>query len=160
MQRAITSLVLLTIASLANAEGATCDPSQPSKVQTEASLPFEDRWFGSNALAVGALPDDGVFTLFETSEWISPRLFWWAPGFRPGLESRLIVHVRSLGSGFYAYANIPVTNARIEGSDAWLMMTGLPELRAGCYEITGEYESQQLTIVVKVVPDEGIRQCE
>lgn len=113
-------------------------------------LPESEHWYGSESLAV-MVPGNRAWGTTGPNALIAVKLFWWAAGFEPGMESNLKVSISNLdGKPNDAVVSKP-TNAHAESLGGWTMLTGIDFPSEGCWEITGEYLGQSLTFVVETV---------
>ncbi len=139
-------LAASTISSVCLAEDAC-----PRTVGTAApGSPLPDGWYGSESFAV-QLPAGGVWPTTAPGALIAVKLFWRAPGFRPGMESNLDVTVKPLNGAQATAVVLGTTNAQAESLGGWTMLTGIDFPMAGCWEITGRYLGQELRFVVETV---------
>ena len=79
---------------------------------------------------------------------IAVKLIWRSTGFRPGMESNLVVTVKPLNGASATPVVVGTTNAKLGD---WAMMTGIDFPDAGCWEITGRYRGEELRFVVETV---------
>ncbi|HNP35506.1 MAG TPA: hypothetical protein PKK10_06610 [Woeseiaceae bacterium] len=130
--------------------------------------PGSRNFYGSEALAV-TLPHDGTLQVTGLDARIAAKLFWFIPGFRPGMQTHLSVEIRNLNGGPNDAVVRDVTTANAMPSnwetsedvekaqfddqwlDGWAMLTGIDFPSPGCWEITGEYVGQSLTFIVETV---------
>ena len=144
---------LLVFAAVVGSFSTTAEAACPRTVGFKSlGPPFPDssHWYGSESFAVQLSPD-GTWPTTAPGARIAVKLFWWSAGFRPGMESNLVVTLKELNG---AAANAVVsraTNAHAESLGGWTMLTGIDFPDAGCWEITGRYLGQELTFVVETV---------
>src|SRR5262245_56413915 len=74
---------------------AECPRTLASGTSLGKPFPESENWFGSEALAV-ILPADGIWWGMGPQYHYRNKLFWWSTGFRPGMESNLIVKGKRL----------------------------------------------------------------
>jgi len=151
MKSAVASLFL--VAAFLGSLSATAEVACPRTVGSRSlGPPFPDssQWYGSESFAV-QLPPDGTWPTTAPGARIAVKLFWCSAGFRPGMESSLIVTLKELNG---ASANAVVsraTNAHAESLGGWTMLTGIDFPDPGCWEVTGQYLGQELKFVVETV---------
>lgn len=132
----------------------TCPKTVGSAHLLGKQFPSSDTWYGSDALAV-VVPSNGIWRGMGREHGYRDKLFWWSPGFRPGMESNLTVTaIRIDGESSPATVTRP-TNAKIaSGPGGWMMLVIIEFPSAGCWEITGRYPGQALSFVVEVFDTE------
>jgi len=154
MKNAVVSLFV--VAALFGSLSATAQVACPRTVGTKSlGPPFPDSgdWYGSESFAVQLSPD-GTWPTTAPTARIAVKLFWWSSGFKPGMESNLIVTLKELnGAAVNAVVSRP-TNAHAESLGGWTMLTGIDFPDPGCWEITGRYLGQELKFVVETVRSE------
>ena len=122
----------------------------------DQSFPESKNWYGTEALAV-VLPPDGIWPTTKIGARLAVKFFWWSLGFRPGMEKNLSVTIRNLdGDQNDAIVSKPRNAHKI--SMGWMMLTGFDIKNPGCWEITGEYQGESLTFVIKTVDVKAFRQ--
>jgi len=100
------------------------------------------------------LPVEGIWRGLGSRYRFREKLFWWASGFEPGLESSLKVSARKLdGTGAEGVVS-PPTNAHAPDLGGWTMLVMVEFPSSGCWEIKGEYLGQTLSFVVEARDDE------
>jgi hypothetical protein len=151
MKSAIGSVFVF--ASVFASLSATAEVACPRTVGSKSlGQPFPDssHWYGSESFAV-QLPPDGTWPTTEPGARIAVKLFWWSAGFKPGMESNLIVTLKELNGAAANPIVTRATNAHAESLGGWTMLTGIDFPDAGCWEITGRYLGQELKFVVETV---------
>jgi hypothetical protein len=151
MRSAVVSLFV--VATLFVSLSATAEVACPRTVGSDSlgpPLPDSSHWYGSQSFAV-QLPPDGTWPTTAPGARLAVKLFWWSAGFKPGMESNLIVTLKELnGAGARAVVS-RATNAHSELQGGWTMLTGIDFPDAGCWEVTGRYLGQELKFVVETV---------
>ena len=110
-------------------------------------------WYGTNKLAATA-PVDGIWYTTRPGALISVKLFWWSDVFRIGMESELIVKIKSLYGNPVSPKISKTTNAyrdSLQLSGPWAMLVGIDFAEPGCWQITGRFRDESLVFVVNVL---------
>jgi hypothetical protein len=146
--------------STANLEApASCpvtvaDPSFVPPAPYPALPPYGQIWIGTPSLWV-ASSADGIWRGIRRSAANGPatanKQFWWRPGYHGPSEPvpRLVVTGRRLDAEAPSITVGPATNAHHHDFGGWTMLV-MPELPAGCWELTGEYARDRVSFVVWV----------
>ncbi len=119
-----------------------------------AAPPSGTVWIGSDSLWVMAKAD-GVWRGIgrPTSQGLAYRnkQFWWRPGYHGPSEPTPALHVRGrrLGGPAAEIQVGPATNAHDESFGGWTMLV-MPEIPQGCWELTGQYGDDRVSLVVWV----------
>jgi len=151
MKKAVISPFV--VAALFGSLSATADVACPRTVGSKSfGPPFPDssHWYGSESFAVQLSPD-GTWPTTVPGARIAVKLFWWSAGFKPGMESNLMVTLKELNGRAAKAVVSRATNAHAESLGGWTMLTGIDFPEAGCWEVTGRYLGQELTFVVETV---------
>jgi hypothetical protein len=112
-------------------------------------------WFGTERLWT-SLPEVGTWRLGHYSPGdptFRQKLFFWRQGYDPDTEPSPNLTVG--GKRIDAHAGPLLTDGKgIGGStrDDQFIVTGINFPTAGCWEITGRYENDELTVVIWVSP--------
>jgi hypothetical protein len=120
-----------------------------------ATPPIDQFWFGTDGLWT-ALPRTGAWRLghYTSSDpTFRQKLVFWRQGYDPDIEPQpdLTVSGRRIDSR----AGVLQSDGKGSGSrtrNDQFIMTGINFPTAGCWEITGRYENDELTFVVWIVP--------
>jgi Sel1 repeat len=114
-------------------------------------------WFGTDRLWI-APPSDGIWRLGPWNA-IDPtfrqKMGWWRQGYDAHAEPNPKLKVTGkLLNGSFPLPPVAVDVGNVTGStpEKNYMMVGLDFPGAGCWEITGRYEDDELTFVVWVTP--------
>jgi hypothetical protein len=146
-------VLLFVFATLFGSLSATAEVACPRTVGSKSlGPPFPDstNWYGSESFAVQLSPD-GTWPTTAPGARIAVKLFWWSAGFKPGMESNLVVTLKQLNGGAANAVVSRATNAHAESLGGWTMLTGIDFPDVGCWEITGRYLGQELKFVVETV---------
>jgi hypothetical protein len=112
-------------------------------------------WFGTDSLWT-SLPVIGAWRLghYESGDpTFRQKLFFWRQGYDPRTEPRPNLTVS--GRRIDAHAGPLLTDGKGNGSwikDDQFIVTGINFPTAGCWEVTGRYENDELTFVIWVSP--------
>ena len=114
-------------------------------------------WLGTNALWT-SLFEDGIWRGLVSPSGTRDKFWWWREGWEFDTDWRdsdpgLIITARRIDKHAPPVRAPDVTNAQ-EGS-GWAMLTVLEIPTSGCWEITGNYRSEHVSMVVWV-PDKQI----
>ena len=105
-------------------------------------------WLGRPELWV-KLPVSGTWPALKSGE----KAFWWREGFNGARETRPAIVVRGrrldTSSGSVVLASRG-TNAHHPSFGGWAMLTGVSTGSPGCWEISAQYKSQELTFITWV----------
>lgn len=103
-------------------------------------------WFGDRDLWT-ALPVDGQWAQLAHGE----KFWWWSAEFDVSVDDTpdLRITARRLDGDAPPFESFPATNG-YHDSINWAMLSGVTLPTAGCWEITGDYQGEQLTLVVNV----------
>lgn len=134
-----------------------CPVTRPPHPAFVPPSPFPARetgrfWLGTNALWT-SLAEDGIWTGIVSSSGTRNKFWWWREGWefdtdRRANEPGLIINARRLDGEAPQVSAPRVTNAGEAPTTAMLLMLELPT--SGCWEITANYRSEYLSIVVWV----------
>jgi hypothetical protein len=147
------AVLLFVVATLFGSLSATAEVACPRTVGSKSlGPPFPDssNWYGSESFAVQLSPD-GTWPTTAPGARIAVKLFWWSAGFKPGMESNLVVTLKELNGAAVNAVVSRATNAHAESLGGWTMLTGIDFPDAGCWEVTGRYLGQELKFVVETV---------
>jgi hypothetical protein len=105
-------------------------------------------WLGSSELWI-KLPLSGAWPALQSGE----KVFWWREGFNGARETRPAIVVS--GRRFDAESPSVVlasrgTNTRHDSFGGWALLTGISTGSPGCWEISAQYRTQQLTFIAWV----------
>jgi len=111
-------------------------------------------WLGTNALWT-SLADDGIWRGIVSPRGTRDKSWWWREGWEPDTDWRahdpgLVITARRLDAEASPVQAPRVTNGELASGWAMLAMLEIPT--SGCWEITGNYRSEQLSMVVWVSP--------
>ena len=109
-------------------------------------------WLGTNALWT-SLAEDGIWRGIVSPRGTRNKFWWWREGWEWDTDLRanepgLIVTARRLDGDAPLVRAPRVTNGKLGSGWAMLLMLELPT--TGCWEISGNYRSEYLTMVVWV----------
>lgn len=109
-------------------------------------------WLGTNALWT-SLAEDGVWRGIVSPSGTRNKFWWWRDGWKWNTDELandpgLIVTARRIDAEAPPAPVSPVTNGGLSTGWAMLLMLELPT--SGCWEITGNYRSEHLSMVVWV----------
>jgi hypothetical protein len=144
------ALLLLALAPLP-ASGA-CPVTPGTADLLGPPFPPGEHWFGSEALAV-QLPPDGTWPASGSPDRLTAKFVWWSAGYEPGQEDGMTVTVERLGDGPADATASAASNALTAALGGWVMMTGLAFPTPGCFRVHGDFNGQQLSVVVRVEPE-------
>jgi hypothetical protein len=114
-------------------------------------------WLGTNALWT-ALDEDGIWRGIVSPHGTRNKFSWWREGWRFDTDTRanepgLIITARRLDGTAPEVRGPRVTNAHEGDRTAMLLILEIPT--SGCWEITGNYRSEYVSMVVWV-PDRPV----
>jgi len=140
---AVSDIAAQTQATDADSSANTCiktDIAAGPTFQFDAATDSRgSAWYGTRSFAI-LLRADPVYGSGD-------KFFWYSEGFRPDQAADLSVSIRRIGEGAATAVALRPTNALFD--DRWHMLTGINFPDAGCWEISGRYHGQQLTVVVE-----------
>lgn len=118
-------------------------------------------WLGTNALWT-KLADDGIWRGIRSPRGTRNKFFWWREGWTYDTDRRandpgLIVTARRIDGDAPVIRVADVTNAKLKNGWAMLLMLEIPT--SGCWEITGNYGADSLSMVVWV-PDKPLDEAQ
>ncbi len=146
-------LIMFCVALLVICQFARADENCPRTTFADKTFsepwPQEFSWFGSEAFAA-AFPKNGIWPTTAPGRGIAVKLFWYPPGFEPGMEQNFVGRIERLDDGPNDAVISPPTNAGLAG-DVWTILTGIDFKSEGCWRVTGEYQGQSLEFVVETV---------
>jgi hypothetical protein len=125
----------------------------PPPHQADPEMRF---WLGSKALWT-SLYEDGIWRGIASAAGVRDKFWWWSEGWTPTTDRGsndpgLIVTARRLDREALPFkVGGPPTNGKL--NTGWAMLVGL-ELPGGCWELTGNYRSEVVSMVVYVPPFE------
>lgn len=113
-------------------------------------------WLGTNTLWT-SLSEDGIWSGIVSSSGTRNKFWWWREGWEydtdlKANEAGLIITARRIDGEAPEVRAPRVTNAMIGTGWAMLLMLEIPT--SGCWQITGNYRSEYVTMVVWV-PNRG-----
>ena len=134
----------------------SCPVTRPPDPAFEPPAPYNEKltgrfWFGSKELWT-KLADDGIWRGIVSPRGTRNKFWWWREGWKydtdllandPGLQ----ISARRIDRDAPPIVSQGVTNAKL--ATGWAMLTML-ELPNGCWEITGNYRADSLSMVVWV----------
>jgi hypothetical protein len=150
----IVLLVLPASATAAELSPGCRTTLAPSRLFAEPSPSSASRfWYGSEALAV-LLRRSGTWQGMGPSHNYRDKLFWWRQGYDGTTAPRpeLVVSGRRIDGEAPPVIVSRATNAYHEDFGGWAMLVGIEFPASGCWEMTGRYEGQAVTFVVRVGP--------
>ena len=115
-----------------------------------ASAPYGGFWYGSDDLWTLLVRRGTWRSLPHDDAGYRQKTFWWRPGYSGSADPRpkLRVTGRRLDAQAPPFEGHRATNAHHRDFGGWAMLVGVDVPTHGCWEITGEYEGQQLSFVV------------
>jgi hypothetical protein len=129
-------------------------PSDPAFVPPAPHPAKEDGrfWLGTNALWT-SLTEDGIWRGIVSPRGTRNKFWWWREGWKWDTDYRanepgLIVTARRIDGDAPPVPAPRVTNGELANGWAMLLMLEIPT--SGCWEITGNYRSEYLSMVVWV----------
>ena len=144
-------IIMFCVTLLFDCQFAKADENCPRTIFADKTFsepwPQEFSWFGSDSLAA-TFPNDGIWPTTVPGHGIAVKLFWYAPGFEPGMEQDFVGRIERLDEGPNDAVIFPPTNAGLAG-DVWTILTGIDFKSAGCWRVTGKYLGQSLEFVVE-----------
>lgn len=144
----IALALLLPIAAAQSAEKAGCPRTTGSLSMPGSMFPTATNWHGTDALAV-LLNDDGHWTGLGSKHDFRDKLWWYSAAFELGMESQMTVTARRLDGDSPPAPISRTTNAQGMQGGGWAMLMLVEFPRAGCWELTGEFQGQRLSFVVE-----------
>lgn len=159
------AFLLVTLAALPRAEAqpqvpADCPVTKAPYPPFVPPAPYAAEqgrfWLGSKALWT-SLYDDGIWRGIASEHGVRDKFWWWREGWTPetDLQSRdpgLFVTARRLDREAPPVKVGRATNGKLNTGWAMLLMLELPT--EGCWEVTGNYRSEVVSMVVYVPPFE------
>lgn len=119
-----------------------------------SALGFEGEfWYGSNSLWT-AVPKNGVwFGLPHNPEGYTQKVFWWCEGYiwTEELEPALTISGERLDAAAPPLNASKATNAYASDIGS-AMLVGVDFPTPGCWKVTGQYKTSELSFVVWVAP--------
>lgn len=137
-------------ANFAHGDSKECPVSSGEHMFPEAAFPGSF-WYGSHALAV-ALPKEGAkCSTTKLGANLSMKLFWWSDKYVAGTSQPFVVSAHNLHGDPGTIRITPPHNAThtADGGPPHAMLVGLDIQDPGCWEITGEFLGETLTIIVE-----------
>jgi hypothetical protein len=138
---------------------SSCPVTRPSEPAFEPPAPYKEKltgqfWLGTSALWT-KLADDGIWRGIVSPSGTRNKFFWWREGWKSDTDLRandagLIITARRIDGDAPLVRAPRVTNAKL--ASGWAMLTMLELPTSGCWEVTGNYRSDYLSMVVWV-PD-------
>jgi hypothetical protein len=129
-------------------------PPDPPFVPPQRHPPWERHrfWLGTNALWT-SLDENGIWSGIAARTGVRNKFWWWREGWTPQADWEagvpgLIVTAHRLDGEAPAVRVGPATNGKLDTGWAMLVMLELPT--EGCWEVTGTYLSESLSMVVYV----------
>jgi hypothetical protein len=124
-----------------------------------AVAPYGTVWIGSHKLWVMASADgvwEGIGRDTPEGPVYRNKQFWWRPGYHGPSEPvpPLQVTGRPLDTDAAPIVVGRATNAHHPDFGGWTMLV-MPEIPRGCWELTGRYGSERVTLVVWVSPTDA-----
>jgi len=144
----IALALLAPIAATQSAEKVVCPRTTGSLSIPGSMFPAATNWFGTDALAVLVNGDGRWFGLGPKYDY-RDKLWWYSAAFQPGMESQMKVTARRLDGDSPAARISRTTNAQGMAGGGWAMLMLVEFPRAGCWELTGEFQGQRLSFVVE-----------
>ena len=136
---------------------STCQVTKPPHPAFVPPLPYPEKedgrfWLGTNALWT-SLSEDGIWSGIVSPSGTRNKFWWWREGWEFDTDLRanepgLIVTARRIDGEAPIVRKPRVTNAELGSGWAMLLMLELPT--SGCWEITGNYRSEYVSMVVWV----------
>jgi hypothetical protein len=137
---------------------ASCLVTKPPYPAFIPPAPFPGKetgrfWLGTKALWT-SLAEDGIWTGIVSPTGTRNKIWWWREGWKYDTDLRanepgLIITARRI-DGDAPMVNKPrVTNAQM-GSRGWAMLLMLEIPTSGCWEISANYRSEYVSMVVWV----------
>jgi hypothetical protein len=142
---------------LSGACAVTTPPAQPfvPPAPYPATPSFGEFWYGTNQLWT-ALPLDGTWKNLPhytpTDPTFRQKVFWWRQGYNPSTEPQpnLTVAGRRLDFSASPLLADPTANGAWVQPDQPFITSGINLPTLGCWQVTGHYQGQELTFVVRV----------
>jgi len=122
----------------------------PPPARAKETLRF---WLGTNALWT-SLYEDGIWRGIVSPSGTRDKFWWWREGWEFDTDLRanepgLIITARRIDGDAPIVSKPRVTNAEL-GGKSWAMLLMLEIPTSGCWEITGNYRSEYVSMVVWV----------
>lgn len=146
-------------AALAAPAQESCPVTQPPDPRFVPPAPYPESlnaatfWYGSNALWT-ALPENGEWSdLPHNAEGYTQKIFWWREGYswQEEPEPQLTVTGQRLDASAPPLNVSRATNAFAEDIQS-AMLVGVDFPTLGCWEITGQYGEQELSVIILIAP--------
>lgn len=141
---------------------SSCPVTRPPDPAFVPPAPHKEKpagrfWYGSNSLWT-ALAEDGIWRGIKSPRGTRDKSWWWRDGWKWDTDSGanqpgLLVSARRIDGAAPPIPPQDVTNAKL--ASGWAMLTMLEFPTSGCWEITGNYRADYLTMVVWV-PDKPL----
>ena len=133
-------------------------PPDPPFVPPAPHPEWEDTrfWLGTNALWT-SLNQDGIWRGIASEHGVRDKFWWWREGWTPSLERNspdpgLKVTARRLDGEAPSVKVGRVTSGLLGSGWAMLLILELPT--EGCWEVTGNFQAEVVSMVVYVPPFE------
>jgi hypothetical protein len=135
---------------------SSCPVTRPPDPAFEPPAPYNEKqtgrfWYGSKDLWT-VLANDGIWRGIKSARGTRNKFWWWREGWKSDTDLRandvgLVINAHRIDGVAPPVGPLRVTNALL--STGWAMLTML-EITSGCWEITGNYRADYLTMVVWV----------
>lgn len=139
----------------------SCPVTKPSDTTFKPPAPYNEKqdgrfWYGSKDLWT-VLANDGIWRGITSPLGTRNKFWWWREGWKWDTDVRandvgLVINARRIDGVAPPVGPLRMNNAKL--STGWAMLTML-EITPGCWEITGNYRADYLTMVVWV-PDKPL----
>lgn len=167
------SLVLLALVSAysfvadalepAHGPPSTCPVTLPSDSSFVPPPPYRKEtgrfWLGTRALWT-SLADDGIWRGIVSANGVRNKFWWWREGWQPDDSladgPQLSVNARRLDKLVAPIREPEPTNALVGGQ--WMMLVMLEIPTSGCWEITGSYAAEYVSMIVWVPPSAALKE--
>lgn len=136
------------VAAVQSAERVACPRTTGSLTIPGSMFPGAGTWYGSDTLAVLTSGDGSWFGLGPRHDY-RDKLWWYSAAFKPGMESQMTVTGKRLDGDSPPARITRTTNAQGVNGGGWAMLMLVEFPRAGCWELTGEFQGQRLSFVVE-----------
>lgn len=134
-----------------------CPVTKPPVPAFVPPAPYSDKetsrfWYGTNGLWT-SLAEDGIWTGIVSKNGTRNKFWWWREGWEFDTDIRanepgLIINARRIDGDAPLVTRPRVTNAFEGKHSAMLLMLEIPT--SGCWEITANYRSEYVSMVVWV----------